>query len=574
MINDKILDKLTGDLAGAKANQTAQMKIIESWRAECNGDPYSIGRKQDKAAYSTIVVKLIKKAIESSVPSLVEPFLGSNIVSLKGRDAVSQEKAKTASAVLNYFWNYSIRPEELMEPLVRTLQTDGTVVGKVVWKDDRPDTDLVPLDNLTFDPSATKIDECKFIIEKSKVSIADILSNPLWYGEHTLESLKDLMPSSDTDWEVEVSGKDNSFNFDDRARQLIEINTYYGTMGTDDGKTETVIGIWSDNVLLKYGESPYPDSWNGLPFISTVYIPQEGSLYGENLGNLVSTDQKISTAIQRAILLHLDKSTNGQRGIREGSMNPIEEAKFKRGQDFKFQDRDPQFWEGSFNQINGEVFVLQDRTKADVEELLGIGRLNAGLDPRALNSNVSATASSLVNSNAQRRLLLIVRHISSMLEQMFRKWLDMVVAMNPGLSVEVGGKLVDLTGFDLEGNYDLILDITTDAQKADKIQNLNMTLQTLANTPGIPPSVTMNVTADLMAAMGNYVLGDQLKGLADGMAESEQQPQEPNPIQQAGMQLEMAERQASIAEAQSKAKLNEAKALESFVDSQNASYGL
>jgi len=573
MTNEQILDKLTGDLAGAKDNQVSQLAIIENWRSECNGDGYSASTsptsRQDP--YGKVVVKLIKKSIESSVPSLVEPFLGSNIVSLKGKDAMSQSKAKVGSAVLNYFWNYSIRPEELMEPLVRTLQTDGTVIGKIVWKNDAPDTELTPLDNLTFDPSADKIEDCKFIIEKSKVSIADILGNPGWYGKHTLESLKDLMPASDEDWEVNVNGSDNSFNFDDRARQLIEINTYYGTMGDNEGNTETVIGIWSDNVLIKYGASPYPESWNGLPFISTVYIPVEGSLYGENIGNMISTDQKISTSIQRSILTHIDKSTNGQRGFKVGALDPIEESKFKNGFDFKYQDREPAFWEGSFNTINGEVLALQDRTKADVEELLGIGRLNAGLDPRALNSNVSATASSLVNSNAQRRLLLIVRHISSMLEGMMRKWLDMTILMNPDLVVDLGGEMVSLQGMDLEGNYDLVLNITTDAMKSDKIQNLNMTLQTLSNTPGIPPSISMETTADLFAAMDNHILADQLRELAENMRQQESQP---NPMEQIQTQMAMQREQAEVSKIQSDTELNKAKSVESFVSSQVESYGL
>ncbi len=573
MTNEQILDKLSGDLAGARDNQVSQMAIIEAWRAECNGEPYgaSTNPRVPRDPYAAVVVKLIKKSIESSVPSLVEPFLGANIVSAKGRDAQSQQKAKAVSSVLNYFWNYSIKPEELMEPLVRTLQTDGTVIGKVVWNGNAPDTELVPLDNLTFDPSANSIDECEFIVEKSKVSIATILGNPGWYGKHTLESLKDLMPTSDTDWDVEVNGKDNSFNFDDRARQLIEVSTYYGTMGNDEGETETIIGIWSDNVLLKYGASPYPDSWNGLPFISTVYIPQEGSLYGENIGNMISTDQKISTSIQRSILTHLDKSTSGQRGFRLGDLDPVNANRFRNGYDFEFQGKEANFWEGSFNTINGEIFTLQDRTKADVEELLGIGRLNAGLDPRALNSNVSATASSLVNSNAQRRLLLIVRHISSMLEQQFRKWLDLTVLMNPDLTVEIGNELISLSGLDLEGSYDLVLNVVTDAQKGDKIQNLNMTLQTLSNTPGIPPSISMSVTADLMEAMDNFILSDQLNSIAEQMSEQESQP---NPMQEIETQMAMQREQAEVSKIQSDTELNKAKSVESFVSSQNSSYGL
>ena len=174
IMNENIVQSLQLDLNMAKSNHNSQIAIIENWRAEYDGDAYTTKASTD--TYAGLVSKLIRKTVESATPSLVEPFLGNKIVNAQGRDSESDRKAKAASEVLNYYWSYGINPEKFIEPLVRNLQVDGTVVCKVIWKDGKPNTVEVPVDSVMFDPTAKSMDESRFVIEQSKVSIGDILS--------------------------------------------------------------------------------------------------------------------------------------------------------------------------------------------------------------------------------------------------------------------------------------------------------------------------------------------------------------------------------------------------------------
>ncbi len=341
---------------------------------------------------------------------------------------------------------------------------------------------------------------------------------------------------------------------------------------TVDGKLETIVAVWSDDFLINKMDSPYPESWKGNPFIVTDYIPVSGSIYGESVVPLLSDEQKISTSLERAIQKQLDHSTIGQRGFSQAALDPANERRFKDGQDFKFNSTEFTIYEGSFNQLSPDVYALLDKSQQSAEELSGIGRLNSGLDPRALNSNVSATASSLVNSNAQRRLLLIMRHISGLLEQMFRKWLDIIVLMDEPMSIRIGGELIDLNGFDINGNFDITLDVVTDGQRQEKAQQLSMVLQQLGSNQNVPQSVTMGLTAEFTNALGMYELGDKLNGISMQMEQAESQPQQPSPEQQIAMQLELQGKQAEITKDTARAKLDEAKAMETFVETERLSY--
>ena len=99
--NNNLVQRLQTDLDSAKGNHAQQMALIEEWRAESEGYPYATKAGTDN--YNAVVNKLIKKTIETATPSLVEPFLGNNIVNAQGRDSESDAKAEVASSVLNYF---------------------------------------------------------------------------------------------------------------------------------------------------------------------------------------------------------------------------------------------------------------------------------------------------------------------------------------------------------------------------------------------------------------------------------------------------------------------------------------
>lgn len=565
----KILQQLQLDLDGAMPNHNAQMALIETWRNEAQG----LGYGNEVNGKSKMVSLDIAKTIEGSIPSLVEPFVANDIISLQGKDSESEQKASKVERLLNYQWKYAQSPLELMENTARTLMTDGTIFVKNSWKDDNPISELIDVDSIVLDPSAKHLKDCRFIIERKKISINEIISNSGWYGSHTIESLSPLEATTATEYDKDSNGKDDSFNFEDRLRQLVDVNFYYGSI-TIGNKLETILAIWSDDFLINIMPTPYPTAWNGNPFSSEVYIRVAGSIYGESVAELLKVNQRINTGLKRSVLNTLDSSTAGQKGSKKGALDPVNLGKFRRGEYFEYQGQSPEIWEGKFAEVPPHILGLEDRMQMENEELSGISRLSGGLDPRALNSNVSATASSLVNSNAERRLLLIARHIGALIEDMMRKWMDLNALMLEQNSVRINGMVEEITNLDVNGNFDLMINISTPSQKQERAQNLSMLLNTLGSNGNIPKSVIMNLVAELSEAMNMHSLSEQLGSLAQQMQQSEQQPKQNDPMQDIAMQLEMAEQQSVIAKNNSRAELDKAKSMESFVDMQNKSYGL
>ncbi len=560
-------------------NHEGQMQAVAFWRSEIAASSVYYGAGTEKAGDSGMTPKDIKKAIESAIPSLVEPFLNKNIVNAKGKDAESDQKSEVVESRLNYVWNYGMRTLPLMERIARDMMTDGTVFIKTNYNSEgkMPGVEVMNIDAIITDPSAESLEDCKFVIERKKVSVSEIIDNPGWYGQHSFDDLSALGASSTTEYDMETVGAESYFNFEERAQQLIDISIYYGEVVDNTGSIVNKVIIWADDFLINEMDSPYPNGW-AHPFDSEVYTRVSGSLYGESIAELLSVNQRIRTGLNRAILDSLSRGTNGQRAVKKGALDIVNKGRFSRGENFEYQTQGGlDIWEGQFAQTPPSVYELLDRIQADSEELSGISRMNAGLDPRALNSGVSATASALVNSAAERRLLLITRHISALLESLFRKWIDLDVMMleDDTVAVRVEGNLLDITGLDMEGNYDLTLDVATIGQKQEKGQQLSMVLQQLAQNPAIPQSITMRLTSELVETMDMYQLSEELKVLSKQMEQQEQQPQQPqqpSPEEQIAIQLEIQAQQAATAKDQSVAQLNEAKAMETFVNTEKATY--
>ena len=574
--NGSILVQAQASLSSSINSHEEIMNAVAFRRNEI--DAYTQGRGGSgtpTSGSSGMVPKDIKKAVESAIPSLIEPFLNNNIVVAKGRDVESDQKAEVVEARLNYVWNYGMKTLPLMELLVRAMMEDGTVFTKTIWNGDRdmPGLEIMNIDAIITDPSAETLDDAAFVIEQKKVSIAEILNNPAWYGEHTLESLSELGAATTEVYDREETGQESYFNFEERLQQLISINIYYGEVVQDIEVVKKVI-IWSDDFMINEMDSPYPEDWTH-PFNSEVYTRIAGSIYGEGLADLLSVNQKIRTGLNRAILDSLDKGTNGQKGVKKGVLDVANKRKFIQGQDFEYLSQGGlDIWEGQFAETPASVYALLDRVQADSEELSGISRLNGGLDPRALNSGVTATASNIVQSNAERRLLLITRHISALLENVFRDWLDLDVMMLENASVRVGKQIQSISGLDMQGNYDLTLDVATTGQKEQKTQQLTTVIQQLSQNPAIPQSITMRLMSEMVGAMGMYQTEEELMGISKSMAEQEAQPKQPDPAQQAAMQLEMQAKQAATAKDESVAVLNGAKAMETHISNEMLTYGV
>jgi len=314
-------------------------------------------------------------------------------------------------------------------------------------------------------------------------------------------------------------------------------------------------------------ESPYPAKWNGIPFECAVYTRRPYNIYGESISEMLKSSQRMRQNISTAIVENMKNATVGQRFFQKGAMDQLNFRRMVNGERIIYMNKPPSesFAEGTFNDIPPSVFSVNDMLKGEQDSLSGVSEFSAGMDPRSLNTNVSATAANITNTNAQKRMLQITRHISEMLERVFSKWVDLNQMMLQEGVVQDDEEYVPLSGEMLQGNFDVSVTAGTAGIKQSKIQNLQM----MMSDPTLPPQLAMGMRAQLADLLDMPVLAKDIR---------ETMNQEPDPqqeqMQQMAVQLDMAAQQADIAKTQSEAKKNNADAMETFVDTERASYGL
>ncbi len=573
---EDVLRDFENDLTAAKGSHSQIWSKVIEWQ-----DIYEGEQGRNVAAVNSVTAKRngifsemypqkdVMRVVETSLPDITSPFISSDdIVEIQPKNANSAAKAKALTKLLNKQFSKGTDVLEFIETIARNIQVEGTVFTKVGWGEDAPVVENIQFSELLLDPSARRMKDLRFAIQRRKVSLDDIKANPVWYGEHSEETLSELDGVSSNEYDDYRNigyGRDDSFNFDDRGRELVELFEYYGVYDLHGNGLVPVLAIWSGNTLLRMTESPYPPSWNGIPFESAVYTRRPFNIYGESISEMLRSSQRMRQNISTAIVENMKNATVGQRFFQKGAMDQINFRRMLNGERIIYMNKPPgeSFTEGTFNDIPSSVFSVNDMLKGEQDSLSGVSEFSAGMDPRSLNTNVSATAANITNTNAAKRMLQITRHISEMLERVFSKWVDLNQMMLQEGVVQDDEEYVTLSGAMLQGQFDVSVRAGTAGMKEAKIQHLQM----MMSDPTLPPQLAMGMRAQLADLLDMPVLAKEIRETLNQEPDPQQQQ-----MQQIAMQLDMQEKQATIAKDQAQAKKYNAEAMETFVDTERTSY--
>ncbi len=563
LTEENILQKMETDRAMAQSTHDSMMSTVDAWRFEVYGKyaaPADSNNPSAQNMKSHTVMKDLMRIVESSIPALSEPFVSnSDIVGIQAKNAETVQKAAVLEQLINYQFRSGMDAITFIEDIARDLQVEGTVFIKSGWHEDSPTAELVMLNELIIDPAARSLNDAKFVVQRTKVSISDVIANPGWYGEHDVSELFALTGTAsstnseyDDNWK-EGLGRDDSFNYADEARQLIDVMEYYGSLDLDgSGVLTPIIGIWAGEMLLNFQASPYPEEWNGIPFSSGVYTRDSHNIYGRGISDLVGDYQKIRTGFMRAIVDNANRANHAQVAVKKGFLDVANKRKMINGEDFEtLGDPTTGMTFGQFNEVPSSVFNLIEMFKVEEEELSGISRNNAGFDGRSIN-NTTATAANIVQSNAERRLLQITRHMGSLLEDVFSKWIDLnkmmlrqgMVKVKPQIAQQMGGRgmnagnglmAMDVNGGMLQGNFDVAIQVGTAGQKTAQNENIMLMMQQM-----IPLQQQMGpkVQFELLAKLAdNLDMPGLSRDLLDQANPDEQQVQAQQQKQQQQQQM-------------------------------------
>ncbi len=565
--NTSILQTLQNDYENSAAVHETIMEQVRVWWDLYDGAPKFTkpqGSKDLTRNSNLPPQKDIMRVVESSVPDITSSFITSdNLVEIQPKSGDSVVAAEVLTKLINQQFRKGINKIEFVETIARNLQVEATCFVKVGWGIDSPIVENVPIGEVMIDPSARTLRDAKFVIQRKRVSRNELESNPQWYG--SVEGIQ--LESNDINFEHSERTVDNNFNFDDEERELIEIFEYYGQLDLGNGNgLEPVLCIWTSDTLLKAEPSPYPESWGGIPFESTIYTRIPYSIYGDSVCSLLSGSQNFRQLIRSGLVENITSATNGTTYFKTGALSLMNKKNVMNGKRYVELNGHPSevMSQGNFNEINPAVFNLNSELRQEQDDMSGVSRFNTSSDPRALNSGVSATAITAAQSNGQKRLLQISRHISEMLERIFTKWIDLNQELLQEATIVDGDDYIPINGGMLRGSFDVNVIVGTSGLKESKIQNIQMMLSMLGGS--VPPNVQMALLAEMSSLM-------EMPKLAEELTKLGQQPQN-NPEADMAMQLKAAEAQATIEKDAAQAAKYRAEAMGEHIDTELKTYGL
>ena len=589
--NPPKLSDLKADFTEAQSAHISHVTAVDRWIAALNGEQ----QIKSKAGRSKIVPKLIRKQAEWRYSSLSEPFLSTD--DLYNAEPVTFEDTRAAyqsGLVLNHQVNTKIDKIKFIDEYVRTAVDEGTVIVRVGWEyedeevevevpiieqrpildpqqammlqqqglppyieevvgmqmetqtrviKNNPTLEVCDYNNVIVDPTCNgDLSKAEFVIYSFETSKAKLkrdgrYKNLDYINYDTGSAL--AQPDHET-------ADDSNFKFNDEPRKKIVAYEYWGYWDINGtGEVEPFVATWVGDTLIRMEANPFPDK--KIPFVLVQYLPKRKAVYGEPDGALLEDNQKIIGAVTRGMIDIIGRSANGQMGIRKDALDVTNARKFERGEDYKFNSNvDPRqaFHMETYPEIPGSALNMLNLQNNEAESLTGIKAFTGGISGQALGSTATGIRSAL--DATSKRELGILRRLADGMKEIGRK----IMAMNTEFLDETeiiritNEEFVEISRDDLNGRYDIKLNISTAEADDQKAGELSFMLQTMGNS--MDPSMAQMILADIAQLRKMPELSKKIR---------DYQPQ-PNPMMQQKAQLELALLQAQIANEQAKANEN------------------
>jgi hypothetical protein len=433
--------------------------------------------------------------------------------------------------------------QQMQQEIQQNLQPTQVGVKKVIKKvkvSNNPNARVCKNTDIWTDPTEKEdIENAQFVIERFKSNMSSLRQNPLYSN---LDKIK-IEDSEDYNEYDELYDNDGSFVFTDDARKELDVYEYWGNFDLyNTGIAIPIVCAWVGNTVIRLEESPYSDG--KVPFVSCAFDPEPFSINGEANGELLSTDQKLRTAIKRSFVDTLDKSTNGQRGFQSGTLDPVNMSRFKNGKDFEFQGQNPNIWEGRYTDFNSSVVNFYQMLGGEMQSNTGVRPFAGGQSNGVLQSAKQVGAA--MDAVGKREVDISRNFAENFIKPMLIKWHSMNNDFLEAEDIEriTNKPYVPHDPVDIDGNMDIRIQVNTAETDAEKSRELAFLQQTMG--PNDDPKVSRRIRAEMFKLK-------QMPELAQWILEYEPQP-DPMAIKKA--ELEIQELEASIQEKQSRAQEN------------------
>ena len=405
-----------------------------------------------------------------------------------------------------------------------------------------PCVEVININNLIIDPSCEgNPEKAMFMAYSSEMTRGSLMRDPRyrnldkvnWEGQ-TILSQPD-----------HASNTPQEFNFKDNSRQKVVVVEYWGYFDVEGlGHMTPIVAAWIGDVLIRMEVNPYPDG--KPPFVIVPYLPQKRSAYGEPDGSLLEDNQKIIGAVTRGMIDLMARSANAQRGTAKNMLDVPNRRRFESGQDYEFNPNihpSNGIVEHKFPEIPQSGMGMIAMNNAEAESLTGTKTFDSGLTGASLGPTAAGTKGVL--AAVGQREMGILRRLAKGMALIGGK----IIAMNQEFMSEeevvrlTNDKFITVRRDELQGNFDMKVDISTAEEDNAKAQELSFMLQTMG--PHMDLEMSKIVLAEIATLRRMPALAHKFKNY---------QPQ-PNPLDEQEKQLKLQELQAKINKANAEAEL-------------------
>lgn len=444
--------------------------------------------------------------------------------------------------------------EETQQPVV-ALITGTTLVDEEVVLVNKPTVVVHHPDNVLIDPSCNgDMEKALFVVVSFETNKAELDKQGDRYKNLDLVNWEGAAPVNNPEHSTDTP---QDFQFKDAVRKKIIAYEYWGFWDVEgDGKLVPIVATWIGDVMIRMELNPFPDG--KLPFVVIPYLPVKRELYGEPDAELLEDNQRIAGAVTRGMIDLMGKSANGQVGFAKGLLDPLNRRRYDKGQDYEFnpqQNPAQGMVEHKYPEIPASAMHMLNLQNQESEALTGVKSFAGGVSGEAYGDVAAGIRGAL--DAASKREMSILRRIAYGVTEIGKK----INAMNAVFLSEkeviriTNQQFVTIRREDLQGNFDLIVDIATAEVDDAKSKDLAFMIQTLG--PNMDPSISINlILAEIADLKRQPELAQKLRTYRP----------EPSPEQKRLAELEVLAAEKEIEKLQSEIDLNNAKAQEALAN--------
>jgi len=428
----------------------------------------------------------------------------------------------------------------------------GTKEETILVKN-QPTYEVCDIRNVIIDPTANgSIRDANFVIHKYETDLATLKRQKYTEIEHedgTIEQVgiyknldkveKELDDTIRPDEYYEEYERERSvvprsgtnFKFKDKPRKKIEAYEYWGYWDIHgDGEVVQIIATWVNKTLIRLEESPFP--FNELPFSIARYMPIKNEMYGEPDGELLIENQESIGKMMRAAHDITATHAVGQEFIDEQFFaGPLQKDNYKTGKTVYFRTKmDPRqaIYKKSVDPVPPAVFDMIQYHQNDAEAMSGTKSFSNGIGSQSLGSVATGIRSAL-DATSKRELSLLRR----LADDIFKDIATKTIKMNQAFLSETevvritNSEFVTIKREDIQGDFDLTVEVSTPEKDNEKAEKLNMLMQT--NAANMPPGLQKIIYAKIARLWKEPDLAEQVESYEP----------EPDPMQQQIAQLQL-----------------------------------